>query len=243
MKRTFVVLFMLAGGLALGGCATKKYVAQTTDPIKTKVDQVADQTAKQGATLEETRKQIEQDERELSATSETAKTADNRSSTALGKADALDKRVDQLGADLRQTIANLDDYKEVAEVTVNFKFDSDKLSKEAREHVDKLVAEHGGHKRYFITIEGFTDNTGSKEYNDELSRRRAYAVVEYLVAQHNVPLYRIHTVGLGKLKPAEEGSSRAARAKNRRVEVTIFSAESAAAAAQPGGQSGARQQQ
>ncbi len=243
MKCTFTVIFMLAGGLVLGGCATKKYVAQTTDPIKTKVDQVADQTAKQGTTLEETRKQIEQDERELSATSETAKTADNRSTTALSKADALDKRVDQLGADLRQTIANLDDYKQAAESTVNFKFNSDKLSKEAREQLDKLVAQHGTYKRYFVTVEGFTDNTGSKEYNADLSRRRAYAVVEYLVAQHNIPLYRIHTVGLGQLKPAEEGSSRTARAKNRRVEVTIFTADSAVSAAQPGGRSGGRPQQ
>ncbi len=62
--------------------------------------------------------------------------------------------------------------------------------------------------------------------------RRADRVVHYLVTQHNVPLYRIHLVGLGKAKPVDEGKTHAARAKNRRVEVTIFSADSALSAVQ-----------
>jgi OOP family OmpA-OmpF porin len=241
MKRTLATILVLAGGLVLGGCATKKYVAQTVDPVKTKVDQMADQTTKQGATLDETRKQMEQDEKQLSATSETAKSADTRSTTALGKTDTLGRRLD----DLRQTIANLDDYKESAEATVLFAFNSDKLTKEGREGLDKLVVEHGTYKRYFITVEGFTDSIGPDDYNADLSRRRAYNVVQYLVAQHNIPLYRIHTVGLGKQKPVEEGKTRDIRAKNRRVEVTVFSADAAIAATttQQGGESAAAKTQ
>ena len=58
-----------------------------------------------------------------------------------------------------------------------------------------------------------------------MSRTRADAVVNYLVAQHDIPVYRIHMVGLGKEKPADEGKTREARAKNRRVEVKVFSAD------------------
>jgi hypothetical protein len=50
-------------------------------------------------------------------------------------------------------------------------------------------------------------------------------VVGYLVAKHDIPIYRIHMVGLGEEKPVDDGHNRAARAKNRRVEVKIFSAD------------------
>jgi len=50
-------------------------------------------------------------------------------------------------------------------------------------------------------------------------------VVEYLVAQHDIPIYRVHMVGLGEQKPVEDARNRAANAKNRRVEVTLFSAD------------------
>ena len=50
-------------------------------------------------------------------------------------------------------------------------------------------------------------------------------MVNYLVAKHDIPIYRIHMIGLGKEKPADEGRGRDARAKNRRVEVKVFSAD------------------
>jgi len=49
--------------------------------------------------------------------------------------------------------------------------------------------------------------------------------VQYLVAKHDIPIYRIHMIGLGDEKPVEEGRNRAARAKNRRVEVKVFTAD------------------
>jgi outer membrane protein OmpA-like peptidoglycan-associated protein len=225
MKRNLAAILLLVGGLVLGGCATKKYVAQTVDPVKAKVDQVADQTNKQGATLDETRKELEKDETQLSATTEKASSADTRASDALSRADAAKRAA----SELRQTIANLDDYKVAGQGTVNFKFNSDKLTDDAKHELDQLVAQNGTLKRYLIAVEGFTDRIGSDDYNIGLSRRRADRVVQYLVMQHNVPLYRIHLVGLGKAKPVDEGKTRDARAKNRRVEVTIFSADSALA--------------
>jgi flagellar motor protein MotB len=49
--------------------------------------------------------------------------------------------------------------------------------------------------------------------------------VEYLVAKHDIPIYRIHMIGLGQEKPVDEARNREARAKNRRVEVKVFSAD------------------
>jgi len=95
-----------------------------------------------------------------------------------------------------------------------------------------MVSSASSNKRYFIAVEGFTDKVGSREYNENLSRRRANSVTEYLVAKHDIPIYRIHMIGLGEEKPVDEGHNRAARAKNRRVEIKIFSADESYTSAQ-----------
>ena len=82
-------------------------------------------------------------------------------------------------------------------------------------------------KRFFIAVEGYTDKVGPVSYNENLSRRRADSVVEYLVAKDEIPVYRIHMVGLGERNPVAPGRNRGANAKNRRVEVKVFSADQA----------------
>jgi outer membrane protein OmpA-like peptidoglycan-associated protein len=146
------------------------------------------------------------------------------------KADQASQKADQVARELKDTVANLDDYKPVGQATVNFKFNSDRLDSDAKQQLDQMATGQSQYKRFFVAVEGFTDSTGSSDYNNALSRRRADAVVQYLVAQHNIPVYRIHTVGLGKDKPLDDAKTRAARAKNRRVEVTLFSADQGAVA-------------
>ena len=92
-------------------------------------------------------------------------------------------------------------------------------------------------------MEGFTDRIGSRQYNEVLSRKRADAVTEYLVAKHDIPIYRIHMIGLGDEKPVDDGHTRAARAKNRRVEVKVFSADESYSLSQVQPQSSPQQAQ
>lgn len=232
MNRTIVYSFLLTGALLSGGCATKKYVRQTVDPVSGRVDQVAQQTNKQGETLDSTRKDLERDETELSATKERAMTADSRATDALTKADQAGQKADQNGrdlGDLRQSVANLDDYKQKGVVAVPFGFNKDTLTADAKRQLDQLFADKNSLKRYFVAVEGFTDRVGSADYNSSLSRRRADRVMQYLVAKQDIPVYRIHMIGLGKEKPVDEGRSRSSNAKNRRVEVVIYTAESVSA--------------
>jgi OOP family OmpA-OmpF porin len=229
MKRQIEVA-MVASVLLLGGCATKKYVGQQVDPTNQKVAEV-DKNQKN------TQKQLEADEPKISAADEKASSADARATDALGRADAASKKSDQVRSDLQnelnQRLGNIDDYKAAGNVTVQFKFDSAKLTDDARAQLDQMATgQVGSLKRYFVAIQGYTDSTGSVEHNLDLSRRRAEAVQTYLVSQHNMPVYRIQIVGLGKDKPVDEGKGREAREKNRRVEVTVFSADSTQAASQ-----------
>jgi outer membrane protein OmpA-like peptidoglycan-associated protein len=234
MKRV-IELTLAAGALTmlLGGCATKKYVARQIDPVTAKVNDV--DKNQQG-----TQKQLEGDEPKISAATEKADSADARATDAIGRADAAGKKSDQVRADLHnelsERIANLDDFKPAGDATVLFKFNSAKLTDDAKQQLDQLTkGQVGSMRRYFVAIQGFTDKIGTAEHNLELSRRRAEAVQTYLVSQHNVPVYRIQIVGLGKDKPVNDEKTRDDREKNRRVEVTIFSADGGATAAQSPG--------
>ncbi|MBZ5578087.1 MAG: OmpA family protein [Acidobacteriia bacterium] len=243
MKAFLATALVATAGMLASGCATKKYVRNTTMPIQAKVDQVGEQTTRNGQSIEETRTQVKQvDDRAqsgISAAQERAATADQHAQTADQHAGEARTRADQAvqasdqnrqGLDgLRAVVANLDDYKMQSSVSVAFGFDKHSLTPEARQDLDKLADDLKADKRFFIAVEGYTDKTGSEQYNETLSRRRADAVVEYLVGSHDVPIYRIHMVGLGEQKPVDEGRTRDARAKNRRVEVKIFTADQATA--------------
>ena len=251
MKQSLTVAAVAMGAMLAGGCATKKYVTQSISPVNGRVDQLSQQQTQQGQKLDQTATNQQKDETELSATKERAVTADNKAGDAINradqagqkadqagqKADQASQKADQLASQLRDTVANLDDYKPVGQATVNFKFNSDKLDSDAKQQLDRMASGQGRYKRFFVAVEGFTDSTGSADYNNALSRRRADAVVQYLVAQHNIPVYRIHTVGLGKEKPVDDAKNRTARAKNRRVEVTRFSADQGAVAMNQSGSS------
>ena len=238
MKSLLAICIVTVSVLA-GGCATKKYVRNTTTPIQAKVDEVGQQTTKNSQQIDDTRNQVKQvDEKAqsgISAAQEKASSADQHAATADQHAgEAMNKATQaaQVGDQntqtlnsLRTVVSNIDDYQMATSATVNFKFDQAKLSDDAKQELDKLADGVKSNKRFFIAIEGFTDRIGSNEYNEALSRKRADAVMEYLVAKHDIPVYRIQMVGLGKEKPVDEAKDRAASAKNRRVEVKVFSAD------------------
>ncbi|TBU72620.1 hypothetical protein DNK06_09980 [Pseudomonas daroniae] len=71
-----------------------------------------------------------------------------------------------------------------------------------------------------VIVEGYTDSTGSAEYNQGLSERRANSVRAALVRQGVGP-ERIVAQGYGKEYPVASNADSAGRAQNRRVEVTI----------------------
>ena len=71
-----------------------------------------------------------------------------------------------------------------------------------------------------IEVAGHTDSTGSDQYNQQLSERRASSVANYLTGQ-GVTQQRLLTVGAGESHPVASNDSESGRAQNRRVEMTI----------------------
>jgi outer membrane protein OmpA-like peptidoglycan-associated protein len=71
-----------------------------------------------------------------------------------------------------------------------------------------------------IHITGYTDSTGSFEYNVTLSEKRAQSVASYLQAQQIHPA-RLVTKGMGPRNPIGDNATEAGRARNRRVELML----------------------
>ena len=236
MRQKFLIA-MLGATALVSGCATKGYVRQNVTPVQDKLSQVADQVNKQGTDLQKTEQDVTKNAQAISATDEKATAADRRAGDAMTRANQANDQAqkdDQEIAQLRGVIANLDDYKVSNQTTVLFKFNSAELSNEDKQQLDQLASNTGSLKKYFIAVEGYTDTTGDANYNFQLSRRRADAVVVYLSAQRKVPFYQIRTIGLGENNLVDAGKTREARAKNRRVEVKVFSADAALASASGG---------
>lgn len=105
---------------------------------------------------------------------------------------------------------------------VEFEFDKSELRAPERELLARiagvLIATAG--QGYAIQVFGHTDDVGSADYNQQLSERRAQAVMEYLVGAGVDP--SIMTMqGMGKTLPLVADTSEQARARNRRVEIAI----------------------
>jgi len=236
MRHTLLVSLLGVAAL-VAGCATKNYVRQTVQPVDAKVDQTNATVAKQGIEIDQTQKDVAANTQKINAVDETATSADRRAGDAMNKANQVGQEADQNKTDisgvrqaLANTVANLDNYKVMNQATVLFGLNQAKLSADDKAKLDQLAANTSSYKRYFIAVEGYTDQTGPADYNLALSRRRADAVVLYLSGDKNVDFNHIHEIGFGEMKLADTDKTREARAKNRRVEVQIYSADEALAA-------------
>jgi outer membrane protein OmpA-like peptidoglycan-associated protein len=76
-----------------------------------------------------------------------------------------------------------------------------------------------------VTVNGHADSTGSDDYNQRLSERRAMAVANYLSAQGVNP-GRLNAVGYGETRPLASNDTVEGRSANRRVEIVIDPRES-----------------
>lgn len=109
---------------------------------------------------------------------------------------------------------------EVARITLSVQFDFDQAVvkpeyfEDIRRVADFLVA----HEDVVATVEGHTDSTGTDEYNQGLSERRAAAVRQVLIERFNVSPARISSVGYGEARPVTSNATSEGRAQNRRVE-------------------------
>jgi OOP family OmpA-OmpF porin len=115
----------------------------------------------------------------------------------------------------------------VVDERVFFDFDRAELRTEGRQHLDQVVEHYRqyGDRYESLVVSGHTDRRGAVPYNEELGRRRAEAVVAYLVSQ-GVPRNMIDVRAYGELRPEVlDATSELDHQINRRVEFEVVWAE------------------
>jgi len=148
------------------------------------------------------------------------------SNAAKGGAKAAQDTADAAVAGVNATnkrISDLDDFVTQTTATVTFKVGSSALSSEAKASLDEVATTALTLKGYAIEVTGFASADGDAKKNKALSDRRAQAVKEYLIENHNIPLRRMNmSYGYGELQAVADNTTREGREQNRRVEVKLL---------------------
>ncbi|MGA8440483.1 MAG: OmpA family protein [Candidatus Sulfotelmatobacter sp.] len=103
---------------------------------------------------------------------------------------------------------------------VLFETNSFTLRPPARESLAKFAGILLAYPELRLEVDGHTDSTGSDEYNQQLSEKRAASVRDYLV-QQGIPISSVAVMGFGKTQPVAANSTAAGRQQNRRVELVV----------------------
>ena len=103
---------------------------------------------------------------------------------------------------------------------VTFATDSSDLSPAFFDVLNSVGKVLGEFDQTVVEVAGHTDSTGSDQYNQSLSERRANSVASYLQAQ-GVIQQRLITVGMGEAYPVADNATATGRQANRRVEITM----------------------
>jgi len=241
-KSAFTAIFASALALTFTvGCSTKNYVKSQTAPI---IQQTNDLDTKTAA---DHRNIVDTDERAktgIAGAQSAANTADQHALAAGQSADAANQsakeaynRVDSLSG----VVANLDNYKQISDVSVTFAFDKYVLSASDKKQLDDLAANLTNTRGYILEVTGGTDSVGDAAYNYQLSQHRADTVVNYLSSKYNIPPHKFYLIGIGKDQQVASDSTAEGRAKNRRVDIKLMTnmnndQPSTAASTKPNGQ-------
>lgn len=101
-----------------------------------------------------------------------------------------------------------------------FPTDSARLSPNAYEMVADVAADARAHPEVHVIVDGYTDTTGGRDYNKQLSEARAAAVAGVL-RRHGIPAVRITARGFGESRLAVPTADQVKEAQNRRVVIRL----------------------
>lgn len=209
--------------------ARKKWVNNRVDPLKGQLNELDEVNAKNGRDIQDVDRRsqagIRQAQSAADAANQTATAAGSQARNANGMAQGASARVDRLNS----TVTGLDQYQQANEVKIAFRGGQPALSAAARKQLDGFAASLTGRQGYVLEIEGHSPAAGAAGIQN--SGRLADAVKRYLVTQHEIPVYRLHSVALGNAPLADAEGSR--RTKTSSVRIRLMENSLAAQEAAP----------
>lgn len=128
---------------------------------------------------------------------------------------------------LRGRLGDIDQYNIKRTMNVNFDTGKAQLSPQAKAELCATAAEAEAIDNALMLVVGYTDSTGSDEFNQRLSEKRAGSVINYLQQACRWKPYRMLTpTGMAEADPLADNSTPEGKAQNRRVAVNILVSKS-----------------
>jgi len=200
--------------------ARKKWVNRQTTPLSdrlTELDQVNARNANQIQDVDaRAQAGIRQAQSTADAANQTATAAGTQAQNAGGIAQSASARVDRLNT----TVGGLDQYRQISDMEVVFRGASPVLSAASRKQLDTLAASLNGRQGYILGIEAHSPQAGNTGVQN--SERMAEAVKRYFVTEHQIPVYRLHSVALGNAELAAASNERSKPAKTGSVHIRLM---------------------
>jgi OmpA-OmpF porin, OOP family len=174
-------------------------------------------------TLENRAGQIENRQGELEGQEKQTQQQVGQVQTQVGQVKTEADQANQGVVDVNGRVSDLDNYDAKYSEVVYFRVNSSVLSPDDKKKLDDLSQKALNEKGYIVEVAGFADTTGNAAVNQELSERRAHAVIQYLEEQGNIPIHRILApAGMGTTHEAAANNTSQGRKLNRRVEVKVL---------------------
>jgi outer membrane protein OmpA-like peptidoglycan-associated protein len=246
MAWRMVIGGLVGGALLVTGCATKKFVqeevAKSQQRTGSEVGRVDKSLGEEKARVDElqkalgeTRTATEDAAKKAGDASTAASQAATRADEAGAKATEAAAKADAAGTTAKDALAKATDTDQrltklwanrdkrtlTETVVVQFDFDKWLLNDGAQTRLLELVKQLQDQPQLSIELEGYTDSTGPGLYNIQLSQRRAETVRRFLV-EKGVEISRIHSIGLGDIRPVADNKTKQGRDQNRRVSIRLY---------------------
>lgn len=203
--------------------ATKKNVKQQIDPLNGRLTELEEIGKKHKSQIKDVDERaqagIQTAMNKIGETDLKVQEADRKAESASDLANQAKSHLGEVETRFDERIGNVDNYHQTGKINVNFRINQSTLDKKSREELDEFASELKDSKGYLLEIEGFTDPSGPADLNLELSRARAESVVRYMTQTHDIPLFRMRTIGMGVIPHAlaEDGPK-----SSRKVEVHLL---------------------
>ncbi len=174
--------------------ARKKWVHRQIDPVKERLNELDQLQAKNANDIKDVDARAQAGIRQAEATAgEASQTATAANNTAT-QANTLAQQASTQTAQLNTTVSNLDQYHKVNDLEIRFRPGQTALNARAKDALDQFTSQLQGQKGYIIEVTGYSRARGQAGIRS--SQHMTDAVVRYL-AEHQVPVYRIHQVAMG----------------------------------------------
>jgi len=199
--------------------ARKKYVQKQLDPVRGRLNELDEITAQNAKAIRDVDARAQEGIRVASLK---ANEADMHAIDAGNRAQLANQTAQQATTRLNtveHVVDNIDQYQSESQAEIHFKPGQIGLSPKAKEALDDMATPLKDQTGYIIEVQGFSATRGQEGIRN--SQQMAQSVVRYLVLKHDIPVYRIYTIGMGNAPASAEGA-KPQRTRGGRVEISLL---------------------